>query len=486
MPPRTLSETEYNTIRDKVMASLPDNLSEDDFQRVIGPAMAQAVGEAENTPPMGFGWVAPPSFDAAKRFVGGAASVLNPLNLVSAVVHPVQTVENIGTGVADQAAKAKEAFQQGRYVEAAGHAAAMVPVIGPAAAHAGERIGQGDVAGGLGEGLGLLAPFGARYGLEARAAANPTAAAITERAAADQVAQQVLGPGNPAYKGVAQRIAPEVLARGLTGSREALRQTAVDGMADAAQRIDAGVQAAGGLQAPLPVQTVLGELRARIAQLQDSKGMPLSDQAAARIAALQKRIVQVQNMGGRTGLATYEDLKALRDENYRIADEAKAYQGRNLPIEDEGWAAQQSGNAIMNVFARRSPQTAAANADYAFFKSLNDVLDPVQGRPKATTLPSGVTGGARTAGAAAGQLTGIPGAAFVMSTVVPWLKEQMASPQWQLASAAKKMELAEALRRGDIGRMQAAMSRFGQATALATSPSGSQTQTTAPLVPAPQ
>ena len=54
--------------------------------------------------------------------------------------------------------KAGTAGLEGRYSEALGHAAAgSLPLIGPAAAQAGEQIGSGDVAGGSGAGLGLIA-----------------------------------------------------------------------------------------------------------------------------------------------------------------------------------------------------------------------------------------------------------------------------------------------------------------------------------------
>ncbi len=473
MPPRTLSEEEFNAIKQRVLSALPSGLSEEEFKRVAAPAMAQALGEAENTSPE-------PEGSAVGRFVGGAASVLNPMNVVSAVAHPIQTIQNVGAAAVDQATKAKDAFTQGNYVGAGGHAlAAAVPVIGPAAAHAGERIAQGDIAGGLGESVGLVAPFAAQKALEVRSAADPRAADITARAATDQVAQQVLGPGNPRYKGIAQKIAPEVLARKLTGGREDLRQAAVEGMDDAGTRIDAAVQAAGGVKAPIPVGQLVSELQARAADLKDSNGVPLSAQAAKRIDAIQQRVTQIRSLGGRMGAVTYEDLKKLRDENYRIADEARGYEARGNPaMSDDGWAAREVGGAIRKVFAQRSPDAAAANADYAFFKSLNDVLDPALGRPKSTAMPSGVTGGARTVGAVVGQMSKVPGASFVLSTVVPWVKERLASPEWQLASARQKLELADAMRRGDIGRMKAAMSRLGEASALSTSPSGSQTQTT--------
>jgi hypothetical protein len=55
-----------------------------------------------------------------------------------------------------------ESFKQGDYSEAGGHAlAAVLPVLGPQAAHAGEQFGSGDIAGGWGTTVGLLAPFAA-------------------------------------------------------------------------------------------------------------------------------------------------------------------------------------------------------------------------------------------------------------------------------------------------------------------------------------
>jgi hypothetical protein len=75
----------------------------------------------------------------------------------------------------DQAQKAEEAWNKGEHMEAAGHALATVlPLVGPMAAHAGERMGDftpptydkygnvitpgrgPDIAGGIGEGLGSI------------------------------------------------------------------------------------------------------------------------------------------------------------------------------------------------------------------------------------------------------------------------------------------------------------------------------------------
>jgi hypothetical protein len=88
-----------------------------------------------------------------------------------------QIWSNIINAHQDQAQKAKDAWAHGKHVEAAGHALATVfPLVGPMAAQAGEHMGdfqpatfdkygnviqpgQGpDIAGGLGEGMGMIFP----------------------------------------------------------------------------------------------------------------------------------------------------------------------------------------------------------------------------------------------------------------------------------------------------------------------------------------
>ncbi len=104
---------------------------------------------------------------AAGKAIGGAIKSTPPYRLASGIIG----------GAVDQGKKAAEAFQQGRYSEAAGHGvAAAVPVLGPTLANAGERIGGNvpmppgkgtqlegeyrspDPAGGLGEVAGMAAP----------------------------------------------------------------------------------------------------------------------------------------------------------------------------------------------------------------------------------------------------------------------------------------------------------------------------------------
>lgn len=154
--PRTLTEEEFNAIKDSVLKAAPAGLSEPEFYRYIGPKFSEAIGVAENSAPTAEG-------SAVGRFLSGAGEMLNPVaavkGIVNAAAHPYDTLSGMASQAGQQFGQAKDLYQQGRYVEAAGHAAAgAIPVIGPAAAAAGEQIAGGDIAGGLGKGAGMLAP----------------------------------------------------------------------------------------------------------------------------------------------------------------------------------------------------------------------------------------------------------------------------------------------------------------------------------------
>lgn len=129
---------------------------------------------------------------AVSRFASGAWQNLNPMGLVSAATHPIDTVTNLLAAHKAQYDKAKAAFDRGRqtgdwkdYSEAAGHlGAAALPVLGPAAAAAGEQIGAGDVAGGLGAGTGLVGSVFAPRAVPTVAKGATSAAGAVVRGAA--------------------------------------------------------------------------------------------------------------------------------------------------------------------------------------------------------------------------------------------------------------------------------------------------------------
>jgi hypothetical protein len=120
----------------------------------------------------GWNYSTPPESHPVSDFVGNLVNTVNPIPAIKqAVTDPVGFAKGIGSAQMGEFSKAREALAgQGeesgplpmRLLSAAGHGlAGALPIVGPMAAHAGEQIGSGDVAGGLGTATGLLAPFGA-------------------------------------------------------------------------------------------------------------------------------------------------------------------------------------------------------------------------------------------------------------------------------------------------------------------------------------
>lgn len=157
--PRTLSRDEFDAIKADVLKHAPDNLSREEFERAVRPVLDGAIAQAENSPE-------PISGGAFGRFVSGLWQNSNPVSMVSgvaqAVVHPLDTLTAVGAAQLGQLQQARTLFGQGRYTDAAGHAVAgALPLVGPAAAQAGETMAGGDIAGGLGQAVGLILGMGA-------------------------------------------------------------------------------------------------------------------------------------------------------------------------------------------------------------------------------------------------------------------------------------------------------------------------------------
>jgi hypothetical protein len=113
------------------------------------------------------GGAAPQQEGALSRFLGGALSTspLNPMNLVRAAAHPVDTLGHLigdplnnlfkAGGDVKAAITGERGDRLSSALQAVEHLGGAVPLIGPAGIQAGEKIGNGDMAGGAGELAGL-------------------------------------------------------------------------------------------------------------------------------------------------------------------------------------------------------------------------------------------------------------------------------------------------------------------------------------------
>lgn len=534
---RILSEAEFNAVRDRVLQALPPNLSEDDFNRVIGSRMDQALAEAEYQP-------APTEGGAASRFLSNAGEMLNPLTMAEGVYntvrHPIDTASAVVGQMAQEGRTAAQALREGDYGRALGHGmAAAVPLVGPIAAQAGEQIADGDIAGGLGKAAGILAPFGAAATVRGAArvgqAVTPTrlaegAANWLDKSAVKRVVDVMapkVGANKTRFGGMAEEAAPELLKRGEAGawSREGLQDTVQTGLSKSVDALDAASDARMTGRA-FPTQPLIDDLlkkrraltsesvegskptrveSTRTSALVDEYGKPiqLTEQRAqpigsdvvpgpnaARVAQIDQAIAEIKELGS---IARYESLRRIRQAydgpakaKYNpstTADFLKAQGGASGAADVTG--------VLREHLAKFDPETATANAEYALYKRANDVLDATaeieRVRPRVGRQIMARLTGATVGGQAAGAVGAAGG--FVLGPVLDSVMSTGATTKLQTAQTFAK--LADAIRKGDMGRVNslsaALQSSLRKASAgaqvgRATSPSESPSPTTAPAL----
>lgn len=545
MPSRVLSEPEFDAIKAKVLAAAPDGLDEQSFNRWAGPRMAAAIAEAENTPP-------PVEGSAVGRFVGGAAEMLNPVPIVKAlwnaapipqalggsgvVEGPTQFLTNVGAQSVEQGRQAIQAAQEGRISEAIGHGFGTIPLIGPAAVHAGERIAKGDIAGGAGEAVGLLAPVGVLEGTKAVGKASGLIAPSTREIVAARLAKigaekvtdvmvPKVGANKPRLGNLAQKVAPELaqdlVKEGAPFSREGFHAQVGAKLADAEQALDAASDARLNART-FPTQPIIQDLMAkrralmaepveaskpvrsvteRTSAIVDEQGKPITVQEqraeslgkavtpaphADRVAAIDKAIGEIKALGP---VARYDPLRTIRQ---AWDGPAKLKYNPSMTqdfLKNQGYAngAADVTGVLRDSLAKFDPETAKANAQYSLYRKADDVLTATaeieRVRPKVGRQIMARWLGFTTGGVSAG----LPGAVVggILGPVLDTALSGGLTMQLQVARTLTK--LSNAIQRGDLGAVTSAtyeLKKMAKRTAAiavgATSPSGSQSQTTAP------
>lgn len=334
---------------------------------------------------------------AAMRFLYGMGRNLDPRPLIGAVVPealggtgPVQTIKNIASAQAGEAGKALDAGRGMLHAnsirealmnlsEMAGHGvAAALPIVGPAAAAAGERIGSGDIAGGLGESAGLLAPFaasGVMAGARKIAPMVPGAQAIADladAAAAKRVTDVTvpkIGPNKVRLGNAMEKVAPDVLKQTTAVTRGGLKAQIESGLADAEAALDSSAEGRS-VAAQIPTDAVIQDLLAKRSRLtstpiEGSKVVPEYVKASpidARVPVTSARPA-VSGSGaadapsGRSFNATSET--ELFNQAYKDAD-ARGYDGTKgefrSAFEDRLAQARDLQQELASIHAEHGPQ----------------------------------------------------------------------------------------------------------------------------------
>lgn len=264
------------------------------------------------------------------------------------------------------------------------------------------------------------------------------------QAGAEKSAAQALGATKEWAKADAARLAPEMIERGVKGSREAMLETAKaeakniglaidDVIADAAARgtIVDGDVARRSIQAARQALMVPGN---------SGKAIPIEGTQAA-LSKLDRLDRFVERLGPAIPI---EDAHRVRQAWDKIVSKAGLYGPKatsSATDNAEAWAIREAATSFRKLLADASPDLATLNKEFAFWGGLRNVLKETQKRTQSQGggLVSGITG---ASGAAAGFASGdslgdglekalvggVAGRQVVKMVQSPWFRTSVSAP----------------------------------------------------------
>jgi hypothetical protein len=352
--------------------------------------------------------------------------------------------------------KATQAYSEGRYSEAAGHLlATALPGIGPAAAKAGETIGSGNIAGGLGEAAGLIAPFVAGPAVKSAAQAAGIPEAL--EGSAEKQYSSALNATTRGNKARSADITPQLIDRRVRGSVQSIQQRAASALQDVGHQLaDAYDDLPPGASIPLK------DVQAKIAQAaQDAftvptktgpvSASPVADAGLNHAAEINNRLLAVSDLEPTTGARTIsvDTARRLRQFYDSVAAQAGRYNGTALADQSAAAAHGQAADAIRSQLANDFPDIAKINQEYSFWKDVNQVTsDTLLRRQGQATSPLSARI-AQGAGTGAGAVIGGKTGAVLGGIVGNQVQKLFNSGAWKTTSAVLKDRLADALASGN-------------------------------------
>lgn len=441
---------------------------------------------------------------AAGNAAGGAFAQARGMNVAAPVtreqaaawarheLQPTNTAQAIGHGLEQVA----ETFVP---ASAIARASKGVGLMGRAAIEGASNAGISAVQGGDPLTAGVVGAALPGVG----AAVGKLAPALREGATAGVV--KALGATKERYKAMSARLAPEILRRGIRGNRQQIQQQAAEAAEAAGEQIDRAIGRFGAREvgtqpivdalesAKRAFQTIrtMSPDEAMRAGFVKEAGGRLTFQRGATIAAdgtvkvpvvFEPRAVKqlsslqtiIEDLGD---TARVDQLIAVRRAWDKVVDQAGGFAHRaggaiGVPLKDssEAFAKREATSAIRQLLNAEVPELAVLNKEFAFWKSLDDVLGQTLKRtqPQGPGLAREVAG---AAGAAAASGSGV-GAAVGFAQLSKMAHRVFNSPRWQLASAHAKDQLAEAMASGNVHKVAMALGRVGatQGSKLSASP----------------
>lgn len=313
---------------------------------------------------------------------------------------------------------------------------------------------------------GTGADVGVSAGLTA---AIPVVGSVAQKAAgalrrgAEKSVVQALGPTKEAMKATAQQIAPEMIERGVKGSRGQMLAQADKAVQSVGAKIGAALDDAEKAGTTIPGLIIRGDIQlSRDAlKVRNAAGelIPIAGTEGV-IARLDKMDDFVAQLGDDISVKQAAAIKRTWD---RIVSKAGLYGPKATATAtdaEKAWAIREGAGAFRTLLNSASPTLADLNREYTFWKGLKTVLTETEKRTQAHGggLVSGITGAAGlTAGFASGQsmsdrvqnavLGGLAGRQLVKLMQSPWFRTAVAAPVKANLAAALSNGNAEAVER---------------------------------------
>jgi hypothetical protein len=355
----------------------------------------------------------------------------------------------------------------------------LAPYVGKTVAKLAPRVATEAAAGaGMAAAHGESAQEGALFG-----AAVPVAAAVAKPVAkyllgsAEKKVAQAFGPTKEKFKAIIRKRTPEILQRGLSGSREGLLELAEGKVDEVGQAVDDALSLVGNQPVdPSRIINALEDAKDRFRTL--VKGTPVH--APPQYVVLDPRPIRIlshlqQKLAALGPNATIDQLVQARrvwdgvvGAAGGFAHRAPGALGLSLREQSEAWAKREATNEIRALLADETPDLAKVNREFSFWKDIRDTLKQTVER----TAPQGpglgqqlVTGTARVAGAAVtpGGVSSRVGGAYLSGKIAQHLNAILTSPRVRLFDARQRYRLAQAIVNEDTSTIARIAAQVGVA-----------------------
>jgi len=282
---------------------------------------------------------------------------------------------------------------------------------------------------------------------------------------------QALAPTKEWAKTEARRIAPEMLERGVKGSRASMLEQAREQTRAIGQQIGATIDDAAKQGTTIDGLAARGYItQARNTLLTtDAKGNPVPIEGAqAAVRQLDRLTNFVEGLGDDIPI---DRAHAVRKTWDRIVSKAGLFGPKATASSTDNakaWAIREGSGGFRNLLASARPDLAKLNQEYSFWKGLQNVLTETEKRTQSHTgglIASGTGGAGAIVGAMSGDsMSDRAQNALLGGLAGRQLVKLIQSPAWRTTvTAPMKNMLADALASGQTGPLLSAMGKISAA-----------------------